>query len=417
MNLTFKIILDKRRTTNKNTYPLKLRVYNQSDYKELPLNIKIEDNYWDSKEQKVLSTHNEHSIFNAKIASIKSKVQKVILLAEIEERELSPADVIAALSSKVEAKKKQPASIITYGEQLAKQLLANGKVGNSFAYTTAINKLKGFVGTSNFAFEALTFKKLNEFNDSMLQEGMKVNAISVYMRTIRAVYNRAIKEGLVASTAYPFTAFRIKNEKTISRSLTIDELKSIIALRLPVDSPIWHWRNHFLLSFCLIGINFSDLLTLTGANWVEDRIIYKRRKTGKIYSLKIHPKALDILQYYVSSRTDRTKPLLPVLKQLDNPVQLKKDTWQAIKTCNSYLGKMAEGCNIEKEVSTYYARYSWANIARTLGYSKDLIAEALGHEYGNKVTGIYLDGYDNAVIDEANQHIIREVFTSCVLPL
>jgi len=32
-------------------------------------------------------------------------------------------------------------------------------------------------------------------------------------------------------------------------------------------------------------------------------------------------------------------------------------------------------------------RYTYANIAKQLGYSKDLIAEALGHEYGNKVTG------------------------------
>jgi len=56
-------------------------------------------------------------------------------------------------------------------------------------------------------------------------------------------------------------------------------------------------------------------------------------------------------------------------------------------------------------VSTYYARYSWANIARHLGYSKDLIAEALGHEYGNRVTGIYLDEYGNEVIDGANERV------------
>lgn len=410
MSITFKFLLDNRKTNKQNLHTIILRLYKGSIANEYSLRIKVPLPAWEVNNQQVLPIHPEYEIFNAKIASVKSKVQKVILLAEIEEKELSPADVIAVLSPKVEVKK-QSTSIITYGEQLAKQLLANGKVGNSFAYTTAINKLKGFIGTSNFSFEALTFKKLNEFNDSMLQEGMKVNAISVYMRTIRAIYNRAIKEGLVASTAYPFTAFRIKNEKTISRSLTIDELKGIVALKLPVNSPIWHWRNYFLLSFCLIGINFSDLLTLTGANWVEDRIIYKRRKTGKIYSVKIQPKALEILQYYVPSRTDKTKPLLPILKRLDNPVQLKKDIWQAIKTCNSYLSKMAENCKIDKDISTYYARYSWANVARTLGYSKDLIAEALGHEYGNKVTGIYLDNYDNSVIDEMSCYIILQIIS------
>jgi len=51
-----------------------------------------------------------------------------------------------------------------------------------------------------------------------------------------------------------------------------------------------------------------------------------------------------------------------------------------------------------------------ANIAKSLGYSKDLIAEALGHEYGNSVTGIYLDNYSNEMIGEANANVIAAVF-------
>jgi integrase/recombinase XerD len=45
-------------------------------------------------------------------------------------------------------------------------------------------------------------------------------------------------------------------------------------------------------------------------------------------------------------------------------------------------------------------RYTYANLAKQLGYSKDLIAEALGHEYGNSVTGIYLEQFDNDVVDK-----------------
>ena len=72
--------------------------------------------------------------------------------------------------------------------------------------------------------------------------------------------------------------------------------------------------------------------------------------------------------------------------------------------------EVASLCKIDKSITTYYARYSWANIAKGLGYSKDLIAEALGHEYGNKVTGIYLDHYDNATLDSMNEKLIKAVF-------
>ena len=32
-----------------------------------------------------------------------------------------------------------------------------------------------------------------------------------------------------------------------------------------------------------------------------------------------------------------------------------------------------------------------------------LIAELLGHSYGNKVTGIYLEPYDKRLVDEMNE--------------
>jgi hypothetical protein len=54
-------------------------------------------------------------------------------------------------------------------------------------------------------------------------------------------------------------------------------------------------------------------------------------------------------------------------------------------------------------------RYTYANIAKQLGFSKDLIAEALGHEYGNAVTGIYLEMFDNDIVDNMNQQIFQTV--------
>ena len=90
-------------------------------------------------------------------------------------------------------------------------------------------------------------------------------------------------------------------------------------------------------------------------------------------------------------------------------MQQKNKTQQAIHICNNYLQKISKELNFTKKVSTYYARYSWANFARLKGFSKDLIAEALGHEYGNRVTGIYLDSYGNEIIDEANKAVIQFV--------
>ena len=49
---------------------------------------------------------------------------------------------------------------------------------------------------------------------------------------------------------------------------------------------------------------------------------------------------------------------------------------------------------------------------KQLWHSKDLIAEALGHEYGNSVTGIYLEQFDNDIVDKMNQNLINSVVKS-----
>lgn len=410
MSITFKFLLNKRRETSNGNFPVILRVYEGANYNELSLKVRIRESDWNEGLQLVLPTNEDFDIHNSKILGFKSKVQRLILLAELGEQKTSPSEIIGSLvskESKVESKAAKT-SIIKYGEDQVKALTNSGKVGNAFAYSCAINKLKAFVKNKELSFEALTYKMLNDFNDAMLIEGIKINTISVYMRTIRAIYNRAIKEGIVPSTLYPFAAFKIKNERTVSRTLTTAEFNSIVKLDLPVDTPIWHWRNYFLLSFCFRGINFSDLLTLKESNIIDGRIIFRRKKTGKIYSIKIDSKADTILCVYrLLNNPDGL--ILPVLKQTKDLVKLKKDIWQAIKTCNEYLQRIAEKCTIEKGITTYYARYSWANIARSLGYSKDMIAEGLGHEYGNRVTGIYLDNYDNDIIDAMNEKVIAAV--------
>jgi integrase len=87
-----------------------------------------------------------------------------------------------------------------------------------------------------------------------------------------------------------------------------------------------------------------------------------------------------------------------------------------VKVTNKHLKKLGVILAVSEPISTYVFRYTYANVAKQLGYSKDLIAEALGHEYGNSVTGIYLEQFDNEVVDKMNQELINNV-TYLITPL
>lgn len=123
-----------------------------------------------------------------------------------------------------------------------------------------------------------------------------------------------------------------------------------------------------------------------------------------MYSIKITAEAARIFNLY---RGD-SNYLIAIFK-MDNVLTEDENEMvnRRLKSINKYLKKLGKLCDCPIKLTTYVARYSWSNVAKSLGYSKDLIAEALGHEYGNKITGIYLDNYGDEVIDEANLKVTQ----------
>ncbi len=385
--MNYKILLDKRRSPKDGKYPLKVRMYEGTRSTEKSLSIYLKESEWDAEAQVVRKACPNYKLYNSKITIEKADLDKKILFG---------------IELTQPRKKKHKQSIIEYGSKLSVELEKAGKSGNSIVYNTAIEVLLRYTKQKDVTFEDIDYRYLTAFQNDLLQRGIGVNTIAIYLRTIRAIFNKAINEDITEN--YPFKKFKIMHRPTRSRSLTTEELRQIANYRC---SGVTEFnRDLFLLSFCLIGINFADLLTLTKKNIVDGRVTFSRRKTHKIYSILLHTQAQELFEKWNKD----THYLLPVLAPEFKGIELIHKTQLAIGLCNTYIKKIAEDLNIPKGISTYYARYSWANIARSLGYSKDLIAEALGHEYGNRVTGIYLDNYDKRSIDEANEKVIAAVF-------
>lgn len=402
---TIKIVLDTRRPKSDGTYPLKYRVFQNAKYRDIPLSIflKIED--WDEPKRQVKKSHPNYKLLNHRILKQYSELEATLLKVEADE-----AITLDDLSAKMKGKSKEKPlpDFFEYGFTWVERLQKGGKVGNARAYENTLKRLKSYLGHTKLKFTDINFDFLEDFQANMLSKGVKQNTISFYLRTVRTIFNKAIKAKVTNRTNYPFEDFSIKHESTQKRAVGKGIIQMMENAELPEGTPIWHHRNYFLLSFYLIGISFVDLAYLKWNDIKEGRVVYKRRKTGKIYSIKLVDKALQILNYYreVENATPYILPIIPS-KVIGDVTKEMFYTRQGYKNCNKYLSKIAEQLGRKEKITTYVARHSWATIAKTLGYSKDLIAEALGHEYGNKVTGIYLDNYNNEVIDEVNEQVTK----------
>jgi integrase len=299
-------------------------------------------------------------------------------------------------------------TVYDFWQQEIDLLYKNKRDGGAQIYKEAlisIHKLKSL----EISFERIDYNFLKELEAMFAETGMKVNTISLKLRTLRAVYNKAINAKVASYKNYPFRNFRIKKAVTKPRPISLDELR--VYFNLKIDKNFGLHDSWLLgkLMFMLIGINFRDLILLTETNIRGDRLFYSRAKTKRLYSIRLLPEAAEIINYFKSKGY---YDLFGKVSQedLNNPRRLTLIIRQRNKVFNSHLNALGKAIGCSERLTGYVFRYTWANIAKKLGYSKDLIAEALGHEYGNKVTGIYLEAYDKELIDEMNAKIIKTVF-------
>lgn len=85
--------------------------------------------------------------------------------------------------------------------------------------------------------------------------------------------------------------------------------------------------------------------------------------------------------------------------------QGRKRYQQQRKRVNRKLREMAALVGINEDITTYYARHTWATIAKRKLVPISVISEGLGHA-DLKTTQIYLDSFDDDVLDQANEDIV-----------
>ncbi len=402
----YKLIMNDKRPKNDGLYPIVVRIIHNRTNTTLNTGTRVRKEHWDDCTQLVKKSEPNFQFLNKSISEFYIKVQRAIHKL-IDDNGFSIERLKDEISDKPKVIKKQ-IEFYEFAEDLIKEMIEIKRSGNAIVYQTAVNRLINFCGNKNIKLTDIDYNFLNNFKHKLILDGVKVNTIGNYFRSIRAIYNKAIKAKLVERTSYPFYDISIKQERTAKRAIKAIELKMLVGLEIKVNSPSWHARNYFLLSFALIGISFTDLAYLKPKDIINGRVIFKRRKTHKNYSVKVSNYASSILKLYEGSNQKYLLPILP-FKLNEDSIEAKKTITQRLKITNKYLKRLGEECLLENQLTTYVARHSWATTAKRLGYSNELIAEAMGHEYGNKITNIYLDNFDQSLIDELNEKVINSI--------
>ena len=134
----------------------------------------------------------------------------------------------------------------------------------------------------------------------------------------------------------------------------------------------------------------ADLCNLVKVS--QGRINYTRQKTGRLYSIKVEPLAMDIIKRH------------PGRGQLLDILDRYKSIHIATSVCNRHLKAIATELGLPP-ITTYTARYTWATLALSIDTPIEVISQALGHSYGQAVTLGYIMP-DRRKVDEANKKVL-----------
>ncbi len=395
-----KTLLDLRRAKSNGTFNIIFRITNNRKVFTINSGVSLHQNYWDEKNGQVGKIHPNSKLLNIKLSKHYFKIEQAVLSLD---DEFSIDKLKAMLSGKPQGE--APETFQMFADKVIQQMMEANRVGNAIVYRTAVNRLITYCG-KDVTFEEVNYKLLDQFSHHLTTSGLKINSVSNYFRSIRAIYNKAIKMKVVDRSFYPFHDISIKSEKTAKRAILKDDIAKLLEIHVEKNSTCWRALNYFMLSFYLRGISFTDLAYLKHSNIIDGRIEYKRRKTHKNYSVKLFPEAESIINQMHDPGSDYLLPIIPIGVTEDS-VRAKRSIHQCIKTTNKYLKRLSTEVGLGYPVTTYSSRHSFATIAKRMGYSNELIAEALGHEYGNKITNIYLDAFEVEVLDAMHQHVIK----------
>ncbi|MCI6213265.1 site-specific integrase [Bacteroides heparinolyticus] len=393
MGNKIKITLDLRRKKKDGTYPIVIEIRNKdkiriaTSYSALPEN-------WDDGQFK--KNESNYTRKNLVLRSMYDKVERVLLEISEERKFISDKELRALINKNVSNKQAPSNNFISYLDCF---LELKSNAGTRSVYEGTRNKILVF--DKGCTFETIDRNWLSRFEKWMIDSGMKTNAYAIHLRNIRAVFNYAIDEEI--TTLYPFRKFKIRKEETRKRSLTVEQLRQL--RDYPCEPYQERYRDMFMLMFYLIGVNAVDLFN--AKKLVNGRLEYKRAKTGKLYSIKVEPEAMGIIEKYKGK-----KYLLNVLDEYGNYKDFLHRMGIGLKQIGeckrSGLGGKKHITPLFPDISSYWARHTWATIAASLDVPKETIAAALGHEIGMSVTSIYIN-FDMRKVDEANRLVLDKI--------
>ena len=373
------------------------QIIHKRKIRQLNTDYKIFASEWDTENETVIVDGDRSNILcgiKERIEWDTTRLEKAIRRLEEERRRYTAEDIITTFR-----KMTKETSLFSFMHGVIAQLKQLGKERTSETYTTTLKSFMAFRKGQDIPLDGITSDLMLLYEAHLKARGVRMNTISFYMRILRAVYNRAVEKVLTPQNN-PFRHVYTGIEKTVKRAIPIKEIKILKKLDLSLKPSLDFARDMFLFSFYTRGMSFIDMAYLKKSNLKNGILTYRRRKTGQELTIKWEKCMAEIITKYPKNETDY---LLPIIRKQGNE---RKQYDNALHLVNYHLKDLSKILKLQRPLTMYVARHSWASAAKAKHIPLSVISEGMGHD-SEATTQIYLASLETSVVDKANKMILE----------
>ena len=387
--------------------------------RQLNTDYKVFAEEWDAESESVIVNGNRSNLLlgiQERLTWDVARLEKVVRSLETERRRFTADDVITMFH-----KLTKESSLFTFMHGVIAQLKQLGKVRTSETYTATLKSFMAFRDEQDVPLDGISSDMMLMYEAHLKARGVRMNTISFYMRNLRAVYNRAVEKGLTQPNN-PFRHVYTGVDKTVKRAIPIKAIKALKELDLSMKPSLDFARDMFLFSFYTRGMSFVDMAYLKKTDLQNGILTYRRRKTGQELSIKWEKCMAEIIAKYPENKTDY---LLPIIKEEGNgrnsvshqaclngrvvtdegKANERRQYDNTLHLVNYRLKELSTMLKLQRPLTMYVARHSWASAAKSKNVPLSVISEGMGHD-SEATTQIYLASLETSVVDKANKMIL-----------
>lgn len=283
------------------------------------------------------------------------------------------------------------------------EIRALGRQRTAETYATALRSFARFLKGTDLLLDHFVPEVMMAYEAYLQSCGVCRNTSSFYMRNLRAVYNRAVWQGLTLQR-HPFKYVYTGVEATLKRAIPIQDIQRLKQTDLSSRCKLAFARDMFLFSFYTRGMSFVDMAYLRKCDLCGTYLTYKRRKTRQTLHIKWEKNMRELVEKY---DIPSSPYLLPIIKP-DAMIDVRKQYLYASQNINRHLKLLGRELGFSNPLTLYVARHAWASIAKSKNIPLSVISEGMGHE-SEATTRIYFASLDTKAVDKANHLILKSL--------